>query len=194
MGKYTSAAARDYLGELSTDVPALLAKYAEIKKAITVLQTDIAYASPTVSPRLHRELNINYRMARIVSRRINAVKRERKMKDTLEMLAIAKVCHEANRAWCTTNGDHSQLEWDIAPKWQIDSAIDGVAHALRYPEAGPEDSHQNWWAAKIADGWTYGEVKNPEAKTHPCMVPYDQLPEFQRKKDALFLAIVRALA
>jgi hypothetical protein len=40
----------------------------------------------------------------------------------------------------------------------------------------------------------YGEVKDAVAKTHPCMVPYDDLPEFQRKKDALFLAIVRVLA
>ena len=84
--------------------------------------------------------------------------------------------------------------WFSAPDWQRDSAIDGVTHALDNPNAGPEDSHQNWWAGKIADGWVYGEVKDPVAKTHPCMVPYSKLPEFQRKKDALFLAIVRALA
>ena len=110
------------------------------------------------------------------------------------IIHIAMVCHEANRAYCITEGDHSQPLWPEATDWQIHSAIDGVEHALKYPEAGPEDSHQNWWAVKIADGWKYGEVKDPVAKTHPCMVPYDQLPEFQRKKDALFLAIVRALA
>lgn len=107
---------------------------------------------------------------------------------------IAMVCHEANRAWCSANGDFSQTSWFLALQWQCDSAIEGVEHALKYPEAGPEDSHQNWWAGKIADGWVYGEVKNHVAKTHPCMVPYAELPEFQRKKDALFLAIVRALA
>jgi hypothetical protein len=111
-----------------------------------------------------------------------------------DILLIAKICHDANREYCALNDDHSQVMWFSAPDWQRDSAIDGVKHALKYPEAGPEDSHQNWWAGKIADGWVYGEVKDPVAKTHPCMVPYDQLPEFQRKKDALFLAIVRALA
>jgi len=110
------------------------------------------------------------------------------------IIHIAAVCHEANRAWCWFNGDNSQLPWGQAPDWQIESAIDGVTHALDNPNAEPEDSHQNWWALKIAEGWTYGEVKDPEAKTHPCMVPYSGLPEFQRKKDALFLAIVRALA
>jgi hypothetical protein len=107
---------------------------------------------------------------------------------------IAKVCHDANRAWCMANDDFSQPTWGDAPDWQINSAIDGVEHALKYPDAEPEDSHQNWWANKIAEGWVYGPVKDPEKKTHPCMVPYGMLPEFQRKKDALFLAIVKALS
>ena len=107
---------------------------------------------------------------------------------------IAKVCHDANRSWCNANDDHSQPAWEDAPDWQIESAINGVYHALTYEDATPAESHSNWMADKIADGWVYGEVKDAVAKTHPCMVPYDDLPEFQRKKDALFLAIVRVLA
>ena len=114
------------------------------------------------------------------------------MKDKIEM--IAAVCHEANREWSAWHGDLDAPIWSEAPTWQRESAVDGVLHALIYPDATPEQSHQNWMAGKIADGWVYGEVKDPAAKTHPCMVPYDQLPVFQRKKDALFLAIVRALA
>jgi hypothetical protein len=116
---------------------------------------------------------------------------ENKMKN---ISLIAKVCHDANRSWCNANDDHSQPAWEDAPDWQIESAINGVYHAMIYPDATPAESHSNWMADKIADGWVYGEVKDPDAKTHPCMVPYDDLPEFQRKKDALFLAIVRALA
>ena len=110
------------------------------------------------------------------------------------IIDIAIICHEANRALCITHGDFSQLSYGEAPQWQIYSAINGVEHALKHPDATPEDSHNNWMAGKIADGWVYGEVKDPDAKTHPCMLPYSELPEFQRKKDALFLAIVRALA
>jgi hypothetical protein len=111
------------------------------------------------------------------------------------IIQIAAVCHEANRAYCVAHGGYNHNpSWAVAPAWMIASAIDGVQHALRNPDATPEKSHQNWMAGKIADGWVYGEVKDPAAKTHPCMVPYDRLPEFQRKKDALFLAIVRALA
>jgi hypothetical protein len=36
-------------------------------------------------------------------------------------------------------------------------------------------------------------VKDPEAKTHPCLVPYDDLPEYQQLKDRVFLAIRREL-
>lgn len=108
---------------------------------------------------------------------------------------IAMVCHEANSAWCKRNGDFSQDKaWAIAPDWQRNSAIEGVQYAVAHPDATPEDSHNNWMALRMAEGWVYGEFKDPVAKTHPCIVPFDELPEWQQKKDALFLAIVRALA
>ena len=110
------------------------------------------------------------------------------------IIHIATVCHEAIRDWCYVNGDQSQQGWTTAPQWQIDSCINGVEHALRHPDVTPEDMHSNWMAEKIADGWVYGEVKDVDAKTHPSIVPFDQLPEWQQKRDVLFLAIVRALA
>lgn len=45
-----------------------------------------------------------------------------------------------------------------------------------------------------ADGWTYGEVKDAERKTHPTLVPFGDLPAGQQQKDRLFVAIVAALA
>lgn len=105
----------------------------------------------------------------------------------------ARVCHEANRAWCLACGDASQPAWHDAPQWQLDSAIDGVRFHLDNPDAGDSASHDNWMRHKLADGWTYGEVKDPEAKTHPCMVPFDQLPPEQQTKDRLFRAIVHAI-
>lgn len=106
----------------------------------------------------------------------------------------ARLCHEVNRAYCAMLGDHSQPAWADAPEWQRASAIAGVRFALDNPDAKPEDSHNSWLAEKRATGWTYGPVKDPEKKEHPCFVPYDQLPLEQRAKDRLFLATVRALA
>jgi len=106
---------------------------------------------------------------------------------------IARVCHEANRAYCAMLGDHSQPPWDEAPKWQIDSAVNGVAFHLENPQAGPEHSHKSWMAEKQAAGWKFGPVKDAEKKEHPCMVPYEQLSLDQRVKDSLFIAIIHAL-
>lgn len=107
--------------------------------------------------------------------------------------AIAKVCHEANRAYCETIGDNSQPAWEDAPAWQRGSAIKGVEFCITHPDAPPSANHDNWLAVKEAEGWKYGPVKDPEKKEHPCFVPYDQLPVEQQKKDALFRAVVAAL-
>ena len=105
---------------------------------------------------------------------------------------IAMVAHEANRALCQLQGDHSQLPYAEAPDWQRVSARNGVEHA-KNPDARPEDSHKSWLAEKEADGWVYGPVKDPGKKEHPCMRPYGELPPEQQIKDTLFLAVARAL-
>ena len=107
---------------------------------------------------------------------------------------IAKVCHEANRAYCAAIGDTSQVPWEEAPDWQKQSALNGVRYHLQHPGSTPADSHQSWLAEKERDGWKHGPVKDPEKKEHPCFVPYEQLPKEQQAKYYIFLAIVRALA
>ena len=106
---------------------------------------------------------------------------------------IAEVCHEANRAYCATLGDDSQLPWAEAPQWQRDSATNGVLFHRDNPDAGDSASHDSWMAEKVADGWVYGAEKDPEAKTHHCIVPFDNLPIDQQRKDTLFRSICHAL-
>lgn len=105
---------------------------------------------------------------------------------------LAKVCHEANRAWCEANGDLSQKHWELADMWQQQSAIRGVCVAL--DGATAREQHEAWSEDKRAEGWRFGTVKNPDLKEHPCLVDYDELPLEQRAKDALFGATIRALA
>ena len=105
---------------------------------------------------------------------------------------IARVCHEVNRAYCESQGDFSQPSWEQAPDWQRESALLGVRLHTNN-DVGPEASHESWTAQKIADGWVYGETKDPEAKAHPCMVPFADLPPAQQAKDFIFRAIVHQL-
>lgn len=107
---------------------------------------------------------------------------------------IARVCHEANRAYCETLGDTSQKPWSEAEEWQRRSAIKGVLFAIANPDAPASFQHDAWLLQKYNEGWKYGPVKDPEKKEHPCCVEYDQLPVEQQTKDHLFKAIVKALA
>ena len=43
--------------------------------------------------------------------------------------------------------------------------------------------HEVWAEARISQGWTYGEQRNDELKTHPCLVPYEELPESEKEYD-----------
>lgn len=106
---------------------------------------------------------------------------------------VAMVAHEVNRAWCERLGDTSQPGWLDAPKWQRDSAINGVLFHVANPDAGDSASHDAWRAEKVAEGWIYGPVKDPDDKEHPCIVPFDQLPPDQQFKDRLFRTIVHAM-
>lgn len=108
------------------------------------------------------------------------------------IIQIAKTAHEANRALCLSQGDNSQVPFDEAPTNIKASAIDGVVRILDGISKTPEDSHDSWCNFKKADGYVYGEIKDDVAKTHPCLVPYAQLPAEQKVKDAVFFAIVES--
>ena len=104
--------------------------------------------------------------------------------------ALAKMVHEANKAFCESIGDNSQVPWGEAPEYNHTSAIIGVRAICENPDITPDESHNVWWNTKKADGWIYGEVKDKEKKTHPSMVPYDKLSTVEKYKDHLVKSIV----
>jgi ryanodine receptor 2 len=46
-----------------------------------------------------------------------------------------------------------------------------------------EHAHDVWARQRLADGWTYGPQREDARKEHPCLVPYDQLPESEKQYD-----------
>ena len=43
--------------------------------------------------------------------------------------------------------------------------------------------HEVWAESRISQGWVYGEQRDDEKKTHPCLVPYEKLPEEEKEYD-----------
>ena len=54
---------------------------------------------------------------------------------------------------------------------------------LELTEKLAENVHEMWALGRINDGWRYGEKRDDAAKTHPCLVPYSQLPDSEREYD-----------
>jgi hypothetical protein len=106
---------------------------------------------------------------------------------------IGAVCHAANLEYRILMEEDGGPNWEDAPASHRASLINGVMFALANPDATPEQQHAAWYQEKASQGWKYGPEKNTDKREHPCFVPYHQLPVSQRRKDALFRAIVLAL-
>src|SRR5213596_1533937 len=104
---------------------------------------------------------------------------------------IGRVCHEANRAYCIVVGDNVLVGWDELTEEYKESMRVGIMEVLKGNT--PEMSHESWMKERLENGWKYGEKLNREAKIHPNLVPYNELPEKQKIKDHLFVNIVKAL-
>ena len=103
---------------------------------------------------------------------------------------LAKICHEANRAYCEMLGDFSNKTWEETAENIRNSTISGVRKVVSGEITNPKDSHNYWLQFKIDEGgWKYGPIKDLENKIHPCFVTYDLLPEEQRVKDEIFFAL-----
>lgn len=72
-------------------------------------------------------------------------------------------------------------------KAQFRDVIDMMCGPNR--KSSPEELHDDWVTAYEAMGWHYGPVRDADAKTHPDMVPFDDLGFREQIKDAVFVAL-----
>lgn len=54
---------------------------------------------------------------------------------------------------------------------------------LTLAETLAENTHENWSAERVRQGWTYGPERNDALKQTPCLLPYDELPENEKVFD-----------
>ena len=57
------------------------------------------------------------------------------------------------------------------------------ADILELSELIAKNTHEVWSAGRIQDGWSYGEMRDDDKKTHPCLVPYEELSESEKEYD-----------
>jgi hypothetical protein len=52
-----------------------------------------------------------------------------------------------------------------------------------------ENAHENWAWQRMSEGWSYGPNRDDAAKKHPCLVPYEDLPESERLFNRFTIAL-----
>lgn len=63
------------------------------------------------------------------------------------------------------------------------SAINLPQELIDLGEQIAKNVHDVWAAGRMKEGWTYGPERNDAVKKHPCLVPYEELPEEEKAYD-----------
>ncbi len=72
---------------------------------------------------------------------------------------------------------------DYIPEPMDLSSVDLPESLIQLSERIAENVHEVWAKARMDEGWTYGEKRDDIHKKHPCLVPYDELPEEEKEYD-----------
>lgn len=72
---------------------------------------------------------------------------------------------------------------DYKPRPIDTSKISLSESVMELAELLAKNTHDVWAQERMAQGWRYGARRDDEAKEHPCLVPYEQLPESEKVYD-----------
>lgn len=114
--------------------------------------------------------------------------------DEKSIEAIAKVSYAAHVAYSHVLEEENVIEWDTLPPWKRDAIKAGVRLRLRNPNAPISSAHDYWCDFMTKEGWTFGDVRDDDKKTHPDLIDYHALPPVQKMKDYLFVSVVLTMA
>ncbi len=63
------------------------------------------------------------------------------------------------------------------------SKIEVPKDLLELAETMARNVHENWALERINEGWRYGAERKDAQKLHPCLIPFNELPENEKKYD-----------
>lgn len=72
---------------------------------------------------------------------------------------------------------------EYKPKPIDTSRIKLTKSILQLTEVLARNAHEVWAAQRLADGWTFGPQRDDARKQHPCLIPYEQLPDSEKQYD-----------
>lgn len=75
-------------------------------------------------------------------------------------------------------------------KERLESLMKGTEFVLKHLEITAKENHALWMKGKEEQGYTYGEVLDVVKKTHPSMIPYDDLLDVEKRKDDMDLLMI----
>lgn len=56
---------------------------------------------------------------------------------------------------------------------------------LELREVLARNAHEIWSRRRYQDGWRFGPQRDDTRKEHPCLIPYEELPESEKEYDRL---------
>lgn len=114
-----------------------------------------------------------------------------------DLSAIAQAAHTANLLYSlqheTSVSVCDPIEWTDMSDEAKAGSVSGIVDMIKNPVLDGREAHDIWFANKQAAGWKYGPAKSNEHKTHPCMVPYDELNIWDKTKDDLYICVINSL-
>ena len=75
------------------------------------------------------------------------------------------------------------MKTNYTPKPENTDTIQLSAELNYLVEAMAKNVHEVWAESRISQGWTYGPERNDQLKHHPCLIPYEELPEVEKAYD-----------
>jgi hypothetical protein len=109
------------------------------------------------------------------------------MKDNL--LLLAKILHAATSVLPRDDGS-LVVAWDHLSLESQELAVKAIEHIFENDLQTPEEFHNLWMEGKIDTGWTYGKF-SLENKTHPAILPYNELSDTEKLKDIIWIALTK---
>lgn len=101
----------------------------------------------------------------------------------------AQAIHEVNNLYCEAMADKKSPEWKDLTEVQRQGCIK-AAYEVIVNKRSSRWLHGEWMRCRKAEGWTYSKVKDFKRKKSPCLIPYAELPEWQRRKEMFVILLL----